>query len=77
MFCILLVSVATLLLWRRHAKNKALGHSGGEYCKGKRCLKGIFKGDFGVLAKGLACVFMNGKEGRKQGKNKSAAAWGG
>nr|XP_053630898.1 roundabout homolog 2-like [Cherax quadricarinatus] len=27
-FCLLLVSVATLLLWRRHARNKALGHVG-------------------------------------------------
>ncbi|XP_069177922.1 roundabout homolog 3-like [Procambarus clarkii] len=29
-FCLLLVSVATLLLWRRHARNKALGHVGGK-----------------------------------------------
>ena len=29
-FCVLLVAVATLLLWRRHARNKALGHVGGK-----------------------------------------------
>ncbi|XP_068207624.1 LOW QUALITY PROTEIN: protein sax-3-like [Palaemon carinicauda] len=27
-FCLLLVSIATLLIWRRHARNKALGHVG-------------------------------------------------
>ena len=30
-FCLLLVSVAGTLLYRRHARNKALGHVGGEY----------------------------------------------
>ncbi|XP_050733217.1 roundabout homolog 2-like isoform X2 [Eriocheir sinensis] len=44
-FCILLVSVATLLLWRRHAKNKALGHSGEGVHKGEVLGSGLTTGD--------------------------------
>ncbi|KAK8388085.1 hypothetical protein O3P69_020165 [Scylla paramamosain] len=44
-FCILLVSVATLLLWRRHAKNKALGHAGEGVHKGEGLGASLATGD--------------------------------
>ncbi|KAG7177785.1 putative roundabout 3-like, partial [Homarus americanus] len=46
--CLLLVSIATLLLWRRHARNKALGHVGVSVHKVDNLGVGLAAGDSGL-----------------------------